>query len=96
VELESELLGPGSGSSCWVDLGDDLAVVLGIVLALVVDLDLDRIGLSAFSVAAAFLVRAAGFVDGFGAVGAEPWVATSAGMSSVMPWGDDCVRATGV
>jgi tetrahydromethanopterin S-methyltransferase subunit G len=48
AELGSELLGPGSGSSCGAELGDDLGVVLGIVLGLVVDLDLDRVGLSAF------------------------------------------------
>jgi hypothetical protein len=46
-----------------------------------------RVGLSAFSAAAAFLVLAADWVEGFGVLGAEPWVATSAVMSSVMPWG---------
>jgi hypothetical protein len=67
-----KLLGSCSAST-WVAL---VVVLVGFSV---------RAGLESFSAAAALLVWAAVLVDGFGTLGSDP-VATSAGVSLVLPW----------
>jgi hypothetical protein len=94
-ELESELLESGSGSpysrglmgwpsSSGSDVRSSGSSLSG-VLWFLPCADWPRVGFLAFSVAAAFLVRAADFGAGFGS-GVETWIAKSAETSSVMPW----------